>query len=159
MNHHKATKHALPTSAAKTKLTTCKEDFSSFYSLQKHKQLDHGKTSQVPYKMRTGTQLGMITWIKNFGKRSQLVSFFDSDSVTGRQHLFIFASINQLLLFWKDKLQHVFENLNGAAETDLLFGFGLCKMEDGTLGSFMAQNYKLNLERSQHITIKEYKLE
>ena len=46
MNHHLTTKHAVSVLVAKTKCLTCQKDFPSVYSLQKHKESEHGILSR-----------------------------------------------------------------------------------------------------------------
>ena len=47
MDHHTATKHAIPSMIAKTKCNICDEEYPSFYSLQRHKKSVHGITSRI----------------------------------------------------------------------------------------------------------------
>ena len=44
MDLHTVTKHAIASMIAKTKCKICKEEYPSFYSLQRNKKLVHGTT-------------------------------------------------------------------------------------------------------------------
>ena len=47
MDHHTATKHAIPSMIAETKCNNREEEYPSFYSLQRHKKSIHGTTSRI----------------------------------------------------------------------------------------------------------------
>ena len=83
----------------------------------------------------------------------------DSELVRGRQHVFNFASNRIDSSFLKDKLQHVYENLQYATKIIMALGFVLRNVEDGNNRYFYAHENNLLVERSQLMANKENLLE
>ena len=83
----------------------------------------------------------------------------DSELVRGRKHVFNIASNRIDSSFLKDKLQHVYENLQCAAKINMALGLVLRNVEDGKYRYFYAHENNLLVERSQLIANKENLLE
>ena len=117
MDHHTATKHAIPSMIAKTKCSICQEEYSSFYSLQRHKKLVQGTTSRIQnFNLNLDAFMGDY---EDQALRLELTAFqhflVDSEFVRGRQHVVIFASTNVTPKFLREKNHQVFESLHCAA--------------------------------------------
>ena len=80
----------------------------------------------------------------------------DSELVRSRQHVFSFAPNRIDSSFLMDKLQHVHENLQCAAKSNMALGF---IFRNGKYRYFCAQENIFFLERSQLIASKEDLLE
>ena len=156
MDHHTATKHAIPSMIAKT-CSFCEEEYPSFYSLQRHKKSVHGTTSRIQ-----NVNVNLDAFMGDYDDqalRQELTAcqhfLVDSEFVRGRQHVFNFASTNVTPKFLREKIQQVFESLLCAAKVNLALGFVLRNVEDGSYRFFYAHENSLLLERSLLIANKE----
>ena len=161
MDHHTATKHEKPSMIAKTKCNICKEEYPSFYSLQRHKKLVHGTTSRV---QNVNVNLdAFMGYYDDQALHQELTAsqniLVDSEFVRGRQLVFNFASTNVTPKFLREKTQKVFESLYCAAKINLALGFVLRMVEDGSCCYFYAHQISLLLKRSLLIANKEDKTE
>ena len=156
MDHHTATKHAIPSMTAKTKCNICEGEDPSFYSLQKHKKSVHGTTSRTQ-----NVNVNLDAFMGDYDNqalRQELTAcqhfLVDCEFVRGRQHVFKFASTNVTPKLLQEKNQQVFESLHCAAKVNLSLGFVLRNVEDGSYRYFYAHENNLFLERSLVIANK-----
>ena len=157
MDHHTATKHAVPPMIAKTECNICEEEYPSFYSLHGHKKSVLGTTSR-----KQNVNVNLDAFVGDYNDqalRQELTAcqqfLADSEIVRGRQHVFNFASTNVTPKFLREKIQQVFENLHCAAKVNLALGSVLRNVEDGCYRFFYAHENSLLLERSIRIANKE----
>ena len=156
MDHHTATKHAIPSMIAKTKCDICEEEYPSFYSLQRHKKSVHGATSRIQ-----NVNVNLDAFMGDYDDQALRLELtacqhflVDSEFVRGRQHVFNFASTNVTPKFLQENIQQVFESLHCAAKVNLALGFVLRNVEDGSYRYFYAHENSLLLERSLLIANK-----
>ena len=107
MDHHTATKHAIPSILTKTKCNTFEEEYPSFNSLQRHKKSVHGTTSSIG-----NVIVNLDAFMGDYDDqthRQELTAchhfLVDSEFVRGRQHIFNFASTNLTPRFLREKIQ------------------------------------------------------
>ena len=105
VDHHTATKHAIPSMIAKTKCSICEEEYPSFYSLQRHKNSVHGTTSRIQF-----VNVNLDAFMGDYNDqalRQELTAWqhflVDYEFVKGRQHVFNFASTNATPKFLREK--------------------------------------------------------
>ena len=157
MDHHTATKHAIPSMIAKTKCNICEEEYPSLYSLQRHKKLVHGTTSKIQI-----VNVNLDAFLGDYDDQALRQEFtacqhflVDSEFVRSRQHVLNFASTNVTRKILREKFQQYFECLHCAAKVNLALGFVLRNVEDGNYRYFYAHEKILLLERSLLIANKE----
>ena len=157
MDLHTATKHAIPSMIAKTKCNICEEEYSSFYSLQRHTKPVHGTTSRI-----RNVNVNLEAFMGDYDDQAlcqELTAcqhfLVDSEFVRGRQYVFNFASTNVTPKFLQEKIQQVFESVLCAAKVNLALGFVLRNVEDGSYRYFYAHENSLLVERSLLIAHKE----
>ena len=153
MDHHTATKHAIPSTIAKTKCNICEEEYPSFYSLQRHKKSVHGTTSRIQ-----NVIVNLVAFMSDYDDqalRQELTAcqhfLVDSEFVRGRQHV----TPNVTPKFLREKIQKVFESLHCAAKVNLALGFVLRNVEDGSYRFLSEHENSSLLERSLLIANKE----
>ena len=145
MDHHTATEQAIASMIAETKCNIFKEEYPSFYSLQRHKISVHVKTSRI--QIDKVNLDAFIADYHNQALRQELTScqhfLVDSAFVRGRQYvLFNFAPTIVTPKFLQEKVQQIFESLHCAAKVNSALSFVLRKVEDEICPSVYAHENK-----------------
>ena len=142
---------------AKAKCNICEEEYPNVYSLQRHKKLVLGTTSIIQ-KVIVNLDAFMGDY-EDEALRMELTDcqhfLVDSEFVRGRQYIFIFASINVTPNFLREKVQQVFESLHCAGKVNVVPGFVLHNLQDGSCRNFYAHENSLLLDRSLVTANKE----
>ena len=132
LNHHIAWKHPKKWAENTYKWKIWLEEFSGFYALRKHRSSQHGiPVSTFNIVMDTLSEETDDAEPKEEPNSCNQI-LVDSELEKGRHSEFKFTMSSFKNSFLNEKLYHVFSHMKRAAKVNVVFGFVLKNLEDGT---------------------------
>ena len=133
------------------KCKLCHAEFSGFYALCQHKNIQHG--TQFGFGVNNIDVEDIVGDVDNQSLREELESckhfLTDTEMDNGRHGAFNFAMSSFVMSLLNDKLDYVVKELKCAAKVNLAFGFNFKNVEDGSCRYSYAHENNTVMERSK----------